>query len=133
MQIKKMSNKRKRSDDWLLYNLCFKGLGFPIVSTILIIIVVMVSNPKPLNFDLEHIDRTKLRLVLSHEYFLTILWFLSEWSKQNQSSQIEKQGHKTNGRNEKLIAMWHRTKILWTFYNSKKDIGINFLNYPEPK
>jgi len=46
-----MQRKIKRLGDWLSYDLCFMGLGFPIVSTVLIGVVIVASNPKPLNLD----------------------------------------------------------------------------------
>ncbi len=46
---------------------------------------------------------------------------------------IKKQGQRNNAKNEILIAMWCKFIILWIFYNFKKDIGINFPNYAEPK
>lgn len=49
-----------------------------------------------------------------------------------QWSIVGKQGHINNSINENLITMWCRSRNI--FYNlSKKDIGINFPNYIEPK
>jgi hypothetical protein len=48
-----MWSKRKRSSDWLSYDLCFKGLGFLIISIVLIGVVTTTSNLKPLNLDLK--------------------------------------------------------------------------------
>jgi hypothetical protein len=48
-----MLKKLRRSNDWLSYNLCFKDWGFPTDSTILIGILVVGSNLKPLNVYLE--------------------------------------------------------------------------------
>ncbi len=48
-----MSRKLKRSGDWLSYNLCFKDLGFPIVSTVLIGAFILGSNLTPLKHYLE--------------------------------------------------------------------------------
>jgi len=48
-----MSKKLKRLGDWLSYDLCFKDLGFLIISTILIGIFVARSHLKPLNPYLE--------------------------------------------------------------------------------
>ncbi len=45
--------KLKRLSDWLSHGLCFKDLGFPIVSTILIGVFAGGPNPKPLNPYLE--------------------------------------------------------------------------------
>lgn len=49
IHIKKMSKKLRSVGDWLSYNLCFKDLGFPIISTMLIGVLNKESNPKPLN------------------------------------------------------------------------------------
>jgi hypothetical protein len=48
-----MSNFLKRSGDWLSYDIQFKDLTFRIVSTILIGVLVVDSNLKPLNPYLE--------------------------------------------------------------------------------
>ncbi len=53
IHIKKMSEKLRRLGDWLSYNLRFKDLGFPIVSTMLIGVLNKESNPKPLNPNLK--------------------------------------------------------------------------------
>ncbi len=44
-----MSKKLKGLGDWSSYNLHFKDLRFPIVSTILIGVLATRSNLKPLN------------------------------------------------------------------------------------
>jgi hypothetical protein len=46
-----MWRKRKRLSDRVSYDLCFMGLGFLIILTILIGIVIVASNPKPLYFN----------------------------------------------------------------------------------
>jgi hypothetical protein len=64
-----MSKKLWRSNDWLSYNPHFKDLGFLIVSTILIGVFVIGSNPKPLKSYFEANQHSRAPIGLRSKIF----------------------------------------------------------------